>query len=75
MAYVRLCKQCHADFDTDAQLHGNALHNARLTEELVREIRKRYAAGETYASLAEELHIHRTTVQYAGSGKTWKWVK
>ena len=75
MAYVRLCKQCHADFDTDSQLYGNALYNSRLTEEIVREIRKRYAAGETYASLARELHVNKSTVQLAGNGKSWKWVK
>jgi hypothetical protein len=64
-------------FDTDAQLRGSALHNARLTEEIVRECRERYdpESGVTCVSLSEEFHVHKTTMQLAINGKTWKWVK
>lgn len=44
---------------------------AKLTDDKVRYIRARYAAGATFASLAAELSVHRRTVRQACLGQTW----
>lgn len=45
-----------------------------LDEKLVREIRKRIAAGESQASIARSFRVARCTVGFIKSGRTWKWV-
>ena len=45
---------------------------ARLTKELVVELRHRRANGETLKALAAEHDLHLATVDYAVRGKTWK---
>jgi len=58
------------------QAKGKALPHTKLTEEQVREIRKRYATGMyTYESLAKEYNFK--SVNSFGmviTGKRWSWV-
>lgn len=54
---------------------GERSASARLTERDVIEIRRRYAAGETQRSLAEEFGVDQSTVSYAISGRTWSYLK
>lgn len=56
---------------------GTAHHLAKLTEDEVRDIRKRYAEGETITDIWLSLdHIESmATVQCVTSGRTWKHVK
>lgn len=51
----------------------NGFH--RLTEETVREVRQRRAAGETYQSIANDLQIGRETIRHAVVGDTWQHVQ
>jgi hypothetical protein len=53
---------------------GSANGWARLTEELVREMRKRAAKGESAAALAREFNVHHTTAHRAISGIRWSHV-
>ena len=58
------------------QAKGKALPHTKLTEEQVREIRKRYATGmHTYKSLAKEYNFK--SINSFGmiiTGKRWSWV-
>ena len=55
---------------------GSAHHGAKLTEEQVREIRKRYAAGGvSYLKLSEEYGIPHSNIGYIVKRQTWKHVK
>lgn len=56
---------------------GSKHHLAKLTEEDVREARRRRAAGETVESIWLSFpHIEcMSTVQYMLQGKTWRHVK
>ncbi len=47
-------------------------HRARLTAQDVREIRRRYRAGESHKALAGVYRVHPTTVLRAAKGQTWK---
>lgn len=42
-----------------------------LTEEIVKKIRKEYASGETFVSIAKELGVAASTVRNAIIRKTW----
>lgn len=53
------------------QAFGNRHPNARLTAELVQELRRRHATGETCSALAREIGIGRTTVGRALRHETW----
>lgn len=50
---------------------GTAHHQARLTEETVREIRARGKRGEGATSIARGLGVGRTTVRAVLEGRTW----
>lgn len=52
-------------------LRGEAKPTAKLTWQIAAECRRRYAAGETQASLAREFGVHKTAVQQLCAGKTW----
>ena len=47
---------------------------AKLTPEIVREIRRRRAAGETIAALAREYGVGRRTLQDVVHRRTWTWL-
>lgn len=53
---------------------GSRHGNARLTEEIVREARRRNAAGESGHNLAKEYGVHFVTMYDALRGETWKHV-
>jgi hypothetical protein len=53
---------------------GAGHHSAKLTDEIVREMRRRHSAGESAASLAREFGITPSTAQDAIRGVTWRHV-
>jgi len=53
---------------------GEANPKAKLTENNVREIRRRHEAGESNVSLASEYKVSRDTIRAAINRKTWKHV-
>ena len=53
---------------------GERHHSAVLTDEKVREIRARSAAGESYARIAQEYGVAETTVSRVARGLRWKHV-
>lgn len=55
-------------------LPGEASPVARLTDDAVREIRTRVAAGEQHTALARELGVCKQTIGNVVSGKTWSHV-
>jgi HNH endonuclease len=48
---------------------------AKLTEEQVREIRQRYADGETSRELGNEYGVHQDTITNLAAGRTYRWVE
>jgi hypothetical protein len=46
--------------------------SGRLTEEGVREVRKRRASGETYRQIASAMCVSEGTIYNIVKGKTWK---
>lgn len=53
---------------------GEAHHEAKLTEEQVREIRRRAAAGETRRAIARSLGVSRWCITLIVNRRTWKHV-
>jgi len=53
---------------------GEAINTAQVTESQVREIRKRYAAGETQAELARAFGVTLNLVHFVVTRRTWKHV-
>jgi hypothetical protein len=53
---------------------GETHANARLTRDIVIDLRRRYVAGESCATLSAALGVHYNTVEAAISGKRWKHV-
>lgn len=56
----------------DTDLHGERSGTAKLTDEIVIECRRRYAAGESQFALALEVGVSPTAMGHAVTGKTWK---
>lgn len=55
---------------------GNDCHQAKLTDDAVREIRRRYAEGGiTHKKLASEYGVFFTVIQKVVTGKIWRHVK
>ena len=54
---------------------GEKSHYAKLTEEIVREIRQRNAAGEKYADLARAYNAHPNTIRLICLRQTWTHVE
>lgn len=68
------------DNATDMVRHGTSLRGKRnphvkLTDDQVRQIRRRRAAGERGAALAREFNITRGTVCNIHKGYSWGWLK
>jgi hypothetical protein len=59
----------------DLIARGDRHQGAKLTEQAVREIRRRHAAGESRKSLALAYGTHPTNILYVVRGKTWKHVE
>lgn len=50
---------------------GSRIPHAALTDDLVREIRRRFRAGERIASIVRDMPASFTTVSAAAHGKSW----
>ena len=64
----------------DRGIHGTAYRGdghrwSRLTEEDVRDIRRRVGDGERQIDLATEYHMHRSAIAHIVSGRSWAHVK
>lgn len=53
---------------------GENRWNARLNDELVLQIRKRYEVGEKYCSIADDLGLNRNTVYHVVKRHSWRHV-
>ena len=53
---------------------GNRQHKAKLNDRKVREIRERFAAGESTEILSKEYGVHRQNIRTIVHRKTWKHV-
>lgn len=53
------------------QSRGVDRHNAKLTEDDVREIRRRYASGETQKAIAQDYGMEQTNISFIVRRKTW----
>lgn len=56
------------------QARGERAGHARLTEAMVRDIRARHAAGESFVAIADELCLRVNTVARAANRETWRHV-
>lgn len=72
--YEQMCKNCHAAYDAPSQPRGTDVSWAKLTEDTVREARRRHAAGESATSMAAEFGVSHVALVKAIKGKTWKHV-
>jgi hypothetical protein len=77
---VNLCYGTKAQDSADklrdgTHVHGSGSVNAKLTEDIVRECRRRYATGDgTTVSLAAEFGVSQMAMWKAVHRKTWKYV-
>ena len=72
--YEQMCIPCHAAYDAPARPRGSQTSHAKLTEERVREARRRQAAGESATSMASEFGVSQVALANAIAGRTWKHV-
>lgn len=63
--------QLHA-YDRGLQAAGSGHGRAKLTEEQVREIRDRHAAGETQTALAQEYPVNQSMISKIVRGQFWQ---
>lgn len=69
--YQEMCHRCHVRYDYAGR--GGARN--RLTEEDVREIRRRWAAGETPVQLGRIYGVSDQNIWHVVKRRTWKWVE
>ena len=68
--YISLCKTCHASYDEQI---GSGHANAKVTDEQVRAIRERYAAGGiSQQALGALFGVHQGTISKIVLGKTYR---
>jgi hypothetical protein len=76
--YMPLCRSCHHIYDGRVvnfpPMVGEACPAAKLTEESVRAIRARAAAGESHSRLAGEYDVSPATISNVVSRRNWKHV-
>jgi hypothetical protein len=74
--YMPLCKACHLTYDGNRvrPALGEDHRAAKLTEEIVRAIRARYAAGEVPAVMAGEYGVITDSIWNVIHFRTWKHV-
>ena len=48
---------------------------AKLTDEIVRDLRRNGLGGRTISQVARDLGVSRTTLDYAYKGVTWKHIR
>lgn len=61
--------------DPSRQMHGEGHYAARLTEDMVRDIRRRVREGETQTDVARSVGVHLMTVNDVVRGRTWRHVQ
>lgn len=76
---VNLCYGTHLDNVADmvrdgTRLRGERVGGSRLTERIVIECRRRYAAGETQTALGAEFGVSSAVLSQAITGARWAWV-
>jgi hypothetical protein len=54
---------------------GERAANVKLTEQQVREIKRRLSAGESDVSIAKDFPVERGQIRYIRVGKSWRHVK
>jgi hypothetical protein len=64
---------CHAK-ENKLHAYGERCSFSKLTEEKVREIRRRFASGENYKEIATHFQIHPMNIYHIVNRKTWKQV-
>jgi hypothetical protein len=85
VTYRRCCNDAHLWTGTDAEnfddmlaksrnAHGARVNTAKLTDDLVRSVRARCAAGERRRALARELGVCDATIDHIMQGLIWKHV-
>jgi hypothetical protein len=68
--YISLCKTCHQEYDGQ---QGSKHANAKLTDDQVVEIRRRYASGGvSQQSLADEFGVDQTAISKITLGRTYR---
>jgi hypothetical protein len=73
--YEQMCVTCHRNYDAASYPVGEAHHQAKLTDKIVRQCRARYAAGDgNTVTLAREFGVTNAAMYNAIKGKTWKHV-
>lgn len=65
--YRELCRACHKQYDGG----GERNYRAKLTDDAVRDIRRR-AATETVSALAREYDVARSAIQRVIDGRGWR---
>jgi hypothetical protein len=73
--YEAMCVPCHRAYDALCRPTGSAHPNAKLTEEIVGEARKRHAEGASISQLAREYGVAGVTVARAVQRITWAHVR
>lgn len=71
--YWELCVRCHSAYDHESH-RGERNGAAKLTEDSVRDMRRRHRLGETLTALAREYEVTRQAASSAVRGATWGWV-
>jgi hypothetical protein len=61
-------------FPQSGRAHGEGVNTAKLTADLVRELRHRHASGESRASLAVAFNVSRATINHTISRRYWRHV-
>jgi hypothetical protein len=56
----------------DRRSSGEANGNAKVTSEIVADLRRRHAAGERASALSREVGLHYATVRKIVTGRRWK---
>lgn len=51
---------------------GQSHANAKLSDDEVREIKRKLATGQTNASIAVEFHVAPSTISAIANGKMWR---
>ena len=54
---------------------GEDMPRAKLTDEIVRDLRRNGLGGRTISQVARDLGVSRTTLDYAYKGVTWKHIR
>lgn len=72
--YMQLCRAHHDEYDGVQEKRRGERSRAKLTDDAVREIRRRRGVGESVASLALAFDVDRSAVYRIMKGKSWGWL-